>query len=241
MTRTALALLAAGLCSAQTKVNPKDGLTYVFIPPGTFMMGCSPGDQHCHVMEKPLHQVTITKGFWIGQLAVTNAAYNKIVPKKRIWQQGRIDTPNVPVNQLNWYEAKAYCGAVGMTLPTEAQWEYAARGGTTTPIYGPLNDIAWNDDDPAFNGNHQALMPGGMKKPNAFGLYDMIGNIGTWVLDYLPPYTAAPVVDPIGDIAGVNHMVRGAPYGETILTLRASHRSPVMPIAVGPGVRCAGN
>jgi formylglycine-generating enzyme required for sulfatase activity len=100
-----------------TKVNSKDGLPYVWIPPGQFVMGCSPGDSDCFDWEKPAHGVTISKGFWIGRTDVTQGAYQHVVGTNPSHFKGA----NRPVEQVTWNEALSYCQAVGMRLPTEAE------------------------------------------------------------------------------------------------------------------------
>jgi formylglycine-generating enzyme required for sulfatase activity len=157
-------------------VNPKDGLTYVWIPPGRFMMGCSPGDAECSDHEKPAHEVTITRGFWLGQTPVTQRAYQRVDRQDPSYVKG----PNLPVEMVSSDNAKAYCTAIGGRLPTEAEWEYAARAGSTGARYGDLNEIAW------YQGNsggktHEV----GQKLPNAFGLYDMLGRVWQWVADWV--------------------------------------------------------
>jgi len=102
----------------EVKVNAKDNLPYVWIPPGTFTMGCSPGDGECYDDEKPAHQVTITKGFWIGQTEVTQEAYQRVIGANSSHFRG----DRLPVESVNWNEARAYCVAAGMRLPTEAGW-----------------------------------------------------------------------------------------------------------------------
>ena len=137
------------LSRLKTKVSPKDGLTYVWVEAGTFQMGCSPSDKNvtglgggtvvCVDSEKPVHTVTISKGFWIGQTQVPQAAYMKVAGSNPSHFRG--DT--LPVDGVSFNDASAYCARVDMRLPTEAEYEYAARAGTTAALYAPLKQIAW--------------------------------------------------------------------------------------------------
>jgi serine/threonine-protein kinase len=159
--------------------NPKDGLIYVLIPPGTFSLGCSPGDKECDSDEIPARQVTIPKAFRIGQKEVTQAAFERVLwPKIKNPSHFKGD-PQLPVDSVTWDEADSYCKAIGGRLPTEAEWEYAARGGTTGPRYRDLDDIAWYD-----NGKSRGTHPVGQKLPNKYGLYDMLGNVWQWTADW---------------------------------------------------------
>jgi formylglycine-generating enzyme required for sulfatase activity len=103
-------------------------------------MGCSTGDSVCDADEKPAHEVEITRGFWIGQTEVTQAAYQKVVKTNSSHFKG----PDRPVEQVTWDQSKEYCEAVGMRLPTEAEWEYAARAGSKGAQYGTLDQITWH-------------------------------------------------------------------------------------------------
>jgi len=156
------------------RVNPKDGLTYVWMPPGTFQMGCSPRDKECVKEEKPAKPVTISKGFWMGESEVTQAAYQKLTGKDPSHFKGG----DRPVETVNWNEAKSYCQAVGGRLPSEAEWEYAARAGTTGARYGELDQIAWYGIN-SGNTTH----PVKQQAPNPWGLYDMLGNVWEWAED----------------------------------------------------------
>lgn len=124
------------LIAGQTRENPNDGLKYVYIPAGKLTMGCAPGDTECDNDEKPPHEVTITKAFWLGQTPVTQEAYQRVIGTNLSYFKG----PRLPVETVNWYEARSYCEVVGMRLPTEAEWEYAARAGSTAARYGNLDE-----------------------------------------------------------------------------------------------------
>jgi formylglycine-generating enzyme required for sulfatase activity len=112
-------------------MNPNDGQTYVWIPPGEFEVGCSTHDDERNGGEMEYHAVTvrITHGFWLGQTEVTQAAYEKTLGQKLYPSKGS----RYPVEGVNWYEAREYCEAAGGRLPTEAEWEYAARAGSSSP------------------------------------------------------------------------------------------------------------
>jgi sulfatase modifying factor 1 len=158
----------------KNRVNPKDALIYVWIPSGTFQMGCSPGDSDCSKYEKPAHLVTIAKGFWMGRTPVTQAAFKKVMGVSHSHFKGH----QLPEDRVTWYEAQTYCERVDMRLPTEAEWEYAARGGNPASRYGPLLEIAWYRANSGGRTHRVAL-----KKPNDFGLYDMLGDVDEWSAD----------------------------------------------------------
>jgi formylglycine-generating enzyme required for sulfatase activity len=160
------------LIAADTKVNARDGLTYIWIAPGTFTMGCSSGDAECFDWETPAHKVSVARGFWIGQTEATQRAYQRVIGTN----PSRYKGADLPVEQIGWDDARKYCLAAGMRLPTEMEWEYAARGGSAAPRYGPLASIAWTDADSADVTHRVAT-----KAPNAYGLYDTLGNVWEWV------------------------------------------------------------
>jgi len=155
-----------------TWVNPKDGLTYVWIPPGKFTLGCSPGDTNCDSDEKP-REVTIDHGFWMGQTLVTQGAYKRVTGENpSFYKHGE----QFPVEKVDYIDAYGYCVAVGMRLPTEEEWEYAARANTTGARYSDdLDAIAWYKDN-SFGHSHEVAK----KQPNPFHLYDMLGNMWQW-------------------------------------------------------------
>ena len=221
------------IAAGAKKVNPKDGLTYVWIPPGTFMMGCSPGDTECDDEEKPAHRVTITKGFWLGRTPVTQQAYQRVTGRNPSYFKGA----NLPVETVNWDEAEAYCGAIGGRLPTEAEWEYAARAGSTSARYGNLDGIAWYEGNSGSE-THEV----GQKLANAFGLYDMLGNVWQWVADWYGPYQSGAQSDPSAVGSGQSRALRGGSWYGSPRAVRVSVRDSgeLGGHANDFGLRCAG-
>ena len=206
----AICLLTQGSSMAQTgTLKNAIGMEFVKINAGEFMMGCSQGDNSCKPEEKPQHQVRITKAFEMGRYEVTQAQWKAVMNAN----QSDFVGDNLPVENVTRAEAIDFANRLTMRndgykyrLPTEAEWEYAARAGTTGATYGPLDEIAWygkNADDETH--------PVGGKKPNAWGLYDMLGNVREWTADTFQAnfYATSPVDDPTGPQA--NYGERGQP------------------------------
>jgi len=233
------AAASGGPASVAVKENPKDGLNYVWIPAGTFMMGCSPGDQECKEDEKPAHRVTISAGFWMGQIAVPGRAYRKYASENGLRLEFSELELNLPIGtwDSSWYSASGYCGWASGRLPTEAEWEYAARGGSTESRYGNLKEIAWY----VRNSNRMAH-EGALKKPNAFGLYDMLGNVWEWVNDWYDPkyYQSGAAQAPPGPASGQEKVLRGGSWIVDPNLLRVSNRYSIKPDARSDyfGFRC---
>jgi len=217
------------------QVNARDGLTYVWVPPGMFLMGCSPGDSECSDDEKPAHQVTISRGFWIGQTEVTQEAYERVMGTNPSNYKGA----RLPVESVSWNDARNYCQTAGMRLPTEAEWEYAARAGNNGSRYGDIDRIAW------YSGNSGNLVHEvGKKQPNAWGVHDVLGNVWEWVADwYTSEYPAVGATDPPGPVSGTQRALRGGAWAFSPRFARASNRYRLEPAYRGSsvGVRCAGN
>lgn len=154
----------------KTRVG-RDGLTYVWIPPGEFRMGCSPGDNECDDDEKPARNVVIARGFWMGQTEVTQEAFKQWTGTNPSHFQGG----KLPVENINWNQAKSYCEGVGLRLPTAEEWEYAARAGSRGSRYGQLDRTAWYHDNSEKKTSEIAS-----KAANDWGLYDMLGNVWEW-------------------------------------------------------------
>ena len=224
--------------------NPKDGLKYVWIPPGAFMMGCSPGDTECADDEKPSHRITISKGFWIGQTEVTVDAYRRFaaamgrqMPNDPSFNSGWANE-SMPIVNVTWDDAHDYCTWAGGRLPTEAEWEYAARGGSTEALYGKLDEIAWYDS----NSGHQTHEVG-QKRANGFGLFDVLGNVWEWVNDWYDEnyYQSSPSRDPPGPASGSLGVLRGGSSYNYPRNVRVSLRNRSYPANTngGVGFRCA--
>jgi formylglycine-generating enzyme len=172
-----LVILTANSAAASgnpQKANAKDGLAYVRIRAGSYFTGCLPGDAECYGLERRRQEIRITTGFWIGRTEVTQAAYRRVMHADPGFYHGA----DLPVDRVGWPDAMKYCGRIGMRLPTESEWEYAAYGGTTQLPQEALASVAWYD---ANSGD--TTHPAGQKVPNGYGLYDMLGNVWEWVAD----------------------------------------------------------
>ena len=226
---------APGSRSPRTAVNAADGATYVWIPPGEFLMGCSRGDPDCEEDEGPVHPVSIARGFWLARTEVTAGQYNRRPSGPPV----DAEQTDVAAAGVNWREARRYCAAVGGRLPTEAEWEYAARAGTSTRYYGAPADVAWYAAN-SGEGPH----PVAMKAPNAWGLHDMLGNVAEWVRDrYYNRYDDTgedvEIEEPLAPNATA--VARGGSWVSEAEGLRVSRRIEMIPEAADPifGIRCA--
>jgi formylglycine-generating enzyme required for sulfatase activity len=217
-------------------------MEFVNIPAGSFMMGCSPGDTECHQEEKPAHRVVITQPFEMGRYQVTQADYEAVMAANPSYSHGS----NLPVEGVSWDDAQRFCKAFNgkrdgyhYRLPTEAEWEYAARAGDSTCRYGPLVEIAWFHDNSGGKTH-----PVGEKNPNAFGLYDTLGNVWEWVEDWygVDYYSQSQKSDPKGPDSGEYRVLRGGSWRGIVRGLaRVSSRYALKPSvrSIVAGFRCA--
>jgi formylglycine-generating enzyme required for sulfatase activity len=246
------------LSSDKIRVNPKGGLEYVWIPPGDFEMGCVPGDDECYQEEKPAHRVLLTHGFWIGRTEVPVLVYQRYAEATR---QEMPEAPgngampgyndgwrnkNHPMVKVTWDEAMGFCSWSGGRLPTEAEWEYAARGGADGLKYPWGNDRSHDQANfwrTGGNDHWQYTAPVASFPPNAFGLYDMAGNVYEWVADWYSEdyYESSPAQDPAGPLRGRLRVARGGAGVINPAVLRTSTRLRGAPSArnVSIGLRCA--
>lgn len=156
-----------------SRLNPRDGLRYQWVPPGSYVTGCLRDDRQCYGLERH-HAAIVVSGFWIGQTEVTQTAWRRVMHSNPSFYKG----PDLPADRIGWPDATDFCDRVGMRLPTESEWEYAAYGGRTALPQSPLGAIAW------YDGNSQdSTHPVATRRPNGFGLYDMLGNVWEWVQD----------------------------------------------------------
>ena len=234
--------------------NPwDDKMETVFIKAGTFMMG-SPETETDRSSNETQHQVTLTKDFYMGKYEVTNAQFCEFLNDKGIGSDGTYTTSdygsqtliytnswgvkysdgkwapqsgydNYPVNDVTWYGANEYAKWIGGALPTEAQWEYACRAGSTNAYcFGDssdsLGDYAWYEDN-----SGSKTHPVGQKKPNAWGLYDMHGNVWEWCADwYSDSYSTTAVTDPTGPTSGSIRVMHGGSWNSSASDCRSAFR-----------------
>ena len=207
--------------------DTSSNIEMLLVPGGTFMMGCSPGDAEFDCDESPAHQVTLTNAFYIGKTEVTQAQWTAKMGSNPSNFSGYSDSPSRPVEQVSWNmiaSAGGFMSVTGLRLPTEAEWEYACRAGTTTARYGMLNDIAW------YNGNASGTTHAvATKLPNALGLYDTLGNVWEWCQDWYGPYSSGSVTNPTGPATGSYRLLRGGGWNYSSGYCRASQRNGSTP------------
>jgi formylglycine-generating enzyme required for sulfatase activity len=215
--------------AGETRLNRRDGETYVWVAPGHFRMGCSPGDSDCHD-DEPAHDVTLSKGYWIGQTEASTGAYRRFsravgrdMPAAPDFNP-QWSNDQMPITGISWDDANTFCRWALGRLPTEAEWEYAARAGSPELRYGPLDEVAWHKG----NSNSKAHPVKG-RQPNAFGLYDMLGNLWEWTADRYnkDAYLSGPRNDPQGPPTGNFHILRGGSWLRDANEVRVSGRYPV--------------
>ncbi len=206
-------------------------LEMVHIPAGTFTMGSPSTESGRDSDEGPQHQVTITKDFYLGKYEVTQAQWEAVMGSNPSSSYGV--RPNYPVYNVSWNDCQSYIeklnqmGQGTFRLPTEAEWEYACRAGTQTRFYWgddpnetQIKDYAWYDGNNSPSGTKEV----GLKIPNAFGLYDMSGNVWEWCSDWYGSYPSGSVVDPVGPYSGSHRVNRGGDWGSNAQACRSASR-----------------
>ena len=203
----ALTIAIVLLSSKKNDNQAGPGIEMVRINGGTFWMGSDSATAYSD--EKPVHQVTLSS-FSIGKYEVTQGQWQEVMGSN---PSHFVQGDNYPVETVSWDDVQAFIAKLNQQsgksyrLPTEAEWEYAARGGMTSDHYGAIDAIAWYDGN-SGNSTH----PVGGKQANAHGLYDMLGNVWEWVADWYGPYSSNSATNPTGPASGTSRVYRGGSY-----------------------------
>ena len=201
----------------------------LLVPPGEFMMGCTSSlNGYCSPAENPRHSVLLTQSFYMGRYEVTQGQWMAKMGSNPSYFQDASDpdAANRPVEQVTWNTTQGYLSATGMRLPSEGEWEYACRAGTTTAFNNGSSDeatvgtIAWYWS----NSGSQTHAVGG-KAANALGLHDMLGNVFEWVNDWCDAYSSSAQTNPVGPVSGTDRVFRGGSYFNETVYVRSSQRS----------------
>lgn len=198
--------------------EPVTGMEFIWIPGGCFNMGSKTGEP----CERPVRKVCLD-GFWMGKYEVTQGQWNKVMETNpSVFTQCGEDCP---VDTVSWNSSQVFIGKLGnnISLPTEAQWEYAARGGNRNNTYAGGNDldrVAWHLGN-SGGGTHKV----GTKAPNEFGLYDMSGNVWEWCRDWMGEYPPHDEKNPPGPSTGTYKVLRGGAWYGVPSWLRTTDRS----------------
>jgi formylglycine-generating enzyme required for sulfatase activity len=210
------------------------------VPAGTFVMGCTASNQDaCRSDENPTHSVTLTQALYMGRYEVTQSQWLANMGSNPSNFQGASypDAANRPVERVSWNTIQGYLSATGMRLPSEAEWEYACRAGTTTAFHSmpgypngtnddsQVGTIAWYSPNYGGDSGNQTHAVGG-KAANALGLHDMSGNVWEWVNDWYDGsyYSVSPSTNPLGPVSGSFRVFRGGSQYNATISVRSSVR-----------------
>ncbi len=221
-------------------------MSFVSIPAGAFMMGSPASEPGRWDGEGPQHQVTISKGFELQATEVTQGEWVAVMgsnpsyhtspehcPGEHV-ESGRVSMcPNNPVEKVSWDDAQLFIQKLNSRghgylyrLPTEAEWEYAARAGTTGPYAGDVDAMAWYDQNSGGRTH-----PVAKKQSNAWGLYDMHGNVWEWTADWYGDYSSGAVSDPTGPSTGSYRVYRGGSWLYRARECRSAYRAYNSPVS----------
>ncbi len=205
-----------------------------YIRPGSFTMG-SPPDEEGRFGTETQHQVTLTRGYWLAETPTTQALWEVVMGTTVVQQRDKANRswslrgegPDHPMYFVSWEESQEFLRRLNARIPSlqarlpmEAEWEYAARAGTTGARYGDLDAIAWH-----IGNSNETTHPVGRKQANAWGLYDMIGNVWEWCGDWYGIYPRSAVTDPVGPGSGSDRVNRGGGWSSFAAHSRAARRS----------------
>lgn len=216
----------------ETKIYTVNGVQFkmVLVEGGTFLMGATSEQQYPNDEEKPVHQVTLSS-FCVGETEVTQELWEAVMgANPSNWKGSKL-----PVEQVSWYDCQTFImklnelTGVSFRLPTEAEWEYAARGGNQSKGYmysgsNTINEVAWHSDN-SDSKTHQVAT----KKSNELGLYDMSGNVWEWCQDWFGSYSSSEQTNPTGSSTGSERVYRGGSWRCHRSFSRVSFRNCYMP------------
>ena len=206
-----------------------NGIECVLVKAGTFMMG-SPTNEANRDSDELQHQVTLTQDYWLSKYPITQAQYRSVTGSNPSYFSGR---DNNPVEDVTWAQANSFAQSVGGRLPTEAEWEFAARGGNRSNgyIYSGSNNLDevgwyWSNIPSQSSGNiGYGTQPVGQKQPNELGIYDMSGNVYEWCSDWYNSYPTGAVTNPTGASTGDYREIRGGDWSDDAQGCRAASRN----------------
>ena len=218
----------------EIEVAPGVKMTFVWVAPGSFKMGSDNSDADSD--EKPVHQVTLTRGYWIGKYEVTQKEWQSVMGSNPSNFKG----DRLPVEQVSWDDCQEYVKKVNdylsqrgeelrVRLPTEAEWEFAARGGTESRGFkysgsDNLDEVAWYNGN-SGNKTHEV----GTKAANELGIHDMSGNVYEWCADWYGSYSSGSVTDPPGPGSGDGRVRRGGCWCDPAGSCRSAGRNRSWP------------
>jgi len=239
-----LAVIIFGGCKKESSITLKEpvlNMEFVQISKGSFQMGETKIDSDSN--SKPVHQVTISKDFWLGRTEVTQNQWQQIMGNEEIHPEKpspfRDVNPDYPVVGVSYFDVEKFLKRLNeqstnyrFRLPTEAEWEYACRAGTTTPFAnGPRLDDSLANFNAEVSSEYSSLgaflehpISVGSYTPNQWGLYDMHGNVWEWVSDWHAPYSENAITDPKGPSSGKEKILRGGSWYFGAENARSSHR-----------------
>ncbi len=222
------------------QVTNSIGMKFSLIPPGQFSMG-SPAKEEWHRDDEPLHRVTISKPYYMATTEVTQREWKALMGTNPSFCTG----DDLPVETVTWEQAAEFCNKLSLKegakyrLPTEAEWEFACRAGSTTPFY---TGQTISTDQANYDGNYtyangrkgdfrEATTEAGKLEDNAWGLFDMHGNVWEWCADWYAEYPAADVTDPTGPAGGDRRVFRGGSWVNFPAVCRSANRAKVIPLS----------
>jgi formylglycine-generating enzyme required for sulfatase activity len=245
-----LLLVLSALASATTiadepvsEIVNSVGMKLQLIEHGKFLMGV-PRDEYGRLddNELPQHEVSVSRDYYLGVHEATQAQYKTVMGENPSYFRNSPDSNRLPVENVTWHQAQEFCNRLSARpeeksnervyrLPTEAEWEMACRGGSTT-AYGfgddrrELSNYAWYSEN-----SNERTHPVGSKAANAFGLYDMHGNVSEWCSNWMGKYPNSPAVDPRGPSSGKFKVIRGKSFNHWAVHNRSGVRSEQAPDA----------